>query len=261
MSYKEINKAAWNAKAPKHFESKFYDVDAFKSGKSSLNSIELDLLGVVRSKSIFHLQCHFGQDSLSLSRMGAEVVGLDISDESIKIARQLNSELGLNAEFICCDLFEARSHTDQQFDIVFTSYGTIGWLPDLKPWAEVIAKSLKAGGKLVFADFHPVVWMFDDDLESIQYSYFNVEEISGEESGSYADENENAKYKYVCWNHSIAEVLQALLAAGLKIESFDEYDYSPYNCFRNTFKAQEGKYAIEKYGRKLPMVYSLSAIK
>jgi ubiquinone/menaquinone biosynthesis C-methylase UbiE len=112
-----------------------------------------------------HLQCHFGQDTLSMSRMGAQTTGVDLSDKAIDAARKLNQEINQQATFICCNIYDLPQHLDQQFDIVFTSYGTIGWLPDLNQWAALIARYLKPGGKFVFAEFHPVVWMFDNDLK------------------------------------------------------------------------------------------------
>jgi 2-polyprenyl-3-methyl-5-hydroxy-6-metoxy-1,4-benzoquinol methylase len=113
-------------------------------------SIELELLGNVKGLSILHLQCHFGQDSLSLARMGAHVTGIDLSDKAIKTAQELNAELHLNAEFICSDIYDLPQHLNKQFDIVFTSYGTIGWLPDLNKWAQIIHHFLKPEGKFIF---------------------------------------------------------------------------------------------------------------
>src|SRR5689334_11832748 len=135
-NYLEINRQAWNARTEYHVHSAFYDMPGFLSGKTSLKEIETALLGEVSGISILHLQCHFGQDSISLSRMGAEVTGVDLSDLSIAKARELAETLGTQTKFICCDLYSLPEHLDQQFDMVFTTYGTIGWLPDLKRWAE-----------------------------------------------------------------------------------------------------------------------------
>ncbi|HKK38655.1 MAG TPA: class I SAM-dependent methyltransferase, partial [Cryomorphaceae bacterium] len=153
--YQQINRQSWNDRVDSHLKSEFYDVEGFLKGQASLKEIELPLLGDVNGKSILHLQCHFGQDTLSLQRMGANCVGVDLSDKAIEAAQNLNEELGLNARFVACDVYEAPKHIDEKFDVVFTSYGTIGWLPDLDRWAEVIAHFLKPGGKLVFVEFHP----------------------------------------------------------------------------------------------------------
>lgn len=256
-NYLELNKNTWNKKTALHVQSEFYDMPSFLAGKSSLNEIELAYLGDVKNKKILHLQCHFGQDSLSLARMGAEVIGVDLSDAAIEKARQLNKELGLNANFICCDLYSLPEHLNETFDIVFTSYGTIGWLPDLQKWAGLISKYLKPGGQFVFAEFHPVVWMFDNDFTKVEYTYFKSEPIVEEEVGTYADRVDQTDFKTITWNHGIGEVLTALIDNGIQIEAFKEYNYSPYNCFSHTKEIEPGKYIIEKIGAKIPMVYAL----
>ncbi|MCF8277656.1 MAG: class I SAM-dependent methyltransferase [Flavobacteriales bacterium] len=259
--YQTTNRDAWNKRVSAHLSSEFYELEAWKAGKSSLNDIELDLLGDVQGKSILHLQCHFGQDSLSLARMGANVVGVDLSDEAIAAAKKLNEELGLNAEFVVSDVLELIGKLDQQFDIVFTSYGTIGWLPDLNKWAETISHYLKPKGKLVFVEFHPVVWMFDSEFEKIEYRYFKDEAIVETSSGTYAEKDAAFEKTEISWNHGLAEVFHALEENGLILKSFDEFDYSPYNCFNGMKKLDERKFIIEKHGNKLPLVYSLTATK
>src|SRR5690606_19279998 len=129
-------------------------------GKNTLPEIDIELLGNIKGRSVLHLQCHFGQDSLSMARMGAKVTGIDLSDKAIEEAQKINAVLNLNAKFICCNVYDTLDHINNQFDIVYTSYGVIGWLPDLDKWATIISKSLKPGGKLIFVEFHPVVWMF-----------------------------------------------------------------------------------------------------
>src|SRR5687767_3921500 len=131
QNYIEINRALWNERTRHHVSSAFYDMEGFMAGNTSLKEIELPLLGDVKGKSVLHLQCHFGQDSLSLSRMGAKVTGIDLSEAAIEKAREINKDLGLDAEFIVSDVYETPSKLNKQFDIVFTTYGTIGWLPDM----------------------------------------------------------------------------------------------------------------------------------
>src|SRR3954453_14494479 len=137
--YFEANKEGWNKRAIVHKDSSFYDIDSFKAGKSSLNKIELEELGNVKGKNLLHLQCHFGMDTLSWAREGAIVTGIDLSDEAIKTAKELSNELNIPAQFICCNVYDSLQHINQQFDIVFTSYGVIGWLPDLDIWCSIIA--------------------------------------------------------------------------------------------------------------------------
>lgn len=260
-NYLEINRESWNKRVDAHLKSEFYDMKGFLNGKSSLNDIELNLLGDIKGKSILHLQCHFGQDTISLGRMGAEVIGVDLSDKAIESARQIAANTNSGTHFICCDIYDLPNHLDKQFDIVFTSYGTIGWLPDLEKWAKIISKFLKPNGQFVFVEFHPVVWMFDNNFAKIEYNYFNAEAIIETEQGTYADKNAEINIESVGWNHSLSEVVNSLIESGLTINSLDEYDYSPYNCFSRTIEFEPGKFRIEHLGNKIPMVFSILAAK
>ena len=261
QNYIDINRQAWNSKTDTHLKSEFYNVEGFLNGKSSLNEIEINLLGDLKGKSILHLQCHFGQDTISLSRLGAHATGVDLSDLAIDRARQLAKDALASAQFICSDIYDLPNHLDEKFDIVFASYGVIGWLPDLQKWAGVISNFLQPGGKLVFVEFHPFVWMFDNNFENIAYRYFNSGPIIETETGTYADKTADLSIKTVAWNHSLGEVINSLIANGLTINSFDEYDYSPYNCFNKTVEYEPNKYRIAHLGDKIPMVYALTADK
>ncbi len=182
-NYIDINKQSWNNKVDFHVKSDFYDLDGFLKGNTSLNNIELTLLGNIKRKSILHLQCHFGQDTISLARLGAAVTGIDLSDKAIEKAQELSLKTHTAASFICCNIYDLPQHLDKQFDIVFTSYGTIGWLPDLDKWAYIVSQFLKPNGRFVFVEFHPVVWMFDDDFSKIGYNYFNTGPIVKHKTG------------------------------------------------------------------------------
>ena len=236
-------------------------MEGFLQGKTSLNEIELNLLGDIQGKSILHLQCHFGQDTISLSRLGATATGVDLSDKAIESARKIAKDTHSDAEFICCDIYDLPNHLDEKFDIVFTSYGVIGWLPDLDKWAKIISSFLKPDGQFVFVEFHPVVWMFDDDFDKIAYRYFNSGAILESESGTYADKNADITQDYVMWNHGLSEVVNSLLKNGLEINVLDEFDYSPYNCFNKTIEFEPKKYRIAHLDDKIPMLYSISAKK
>ncbi len=259
--YIEINRALWDEKTQRHVSSAFYKMDSFLAGASSLNDIELGLLGDVKGKSILHLQCHFDQDSLSLARMGANVTAVDFSGEAIKKAEELNTQLGLNARFICSDVYELADKLEDQFDIVYTSYGVLGWLPDMKKWAGVVSRFLKPGGTFVLVEFHPVVWMFNNGFTDIQYAYFNKEAIVETLTGTYADRDAAIQKTEVGWNHDLSEVLQNLIDAGLRITTFQEFDYSPYNCFRNTVEVSPGRFQVNGLEGKIPMLYALAAVK
>ncbi len=260
-NYLEKNKNSWNARVNSHLKSEFYNHENFLNGETSLKSIELQLLGDIRGKTILHLQCHFGQDSISMSRLGADVVGVDLSDKAIDVAREIADETGQTTAFICCDIYSLPQHLSQKFDIVFTSYGTIGWLPDLDRWGEIVSQFLKPNGKFIFVEFHPVVWMFDDDFQKVSYNYFNDGAIVETESGTYADRSADISGEYVMWNHSMSAVISSLLNNGLALQLIQEFDYSPYNCFNHTIEFEPGKFRIQHMENKIPMVYALSASK
>lgn len=254
--YIDVNKNAWNIKTNTHLESDFYDNQSFLNGQTSLNNIELELLGNIEGKSILHLQCHFGQDSLSLARLGAKVTAVDFSEKAIEVAKAMNLKLNLDVNFICSNVYDLPQYLDRQFDYVFTSYGVIGWLEDLDSWAAIASRFLKKAGKFIFVEFHPVVWMFDNKAENIIYNYFKEEPIEENLQGTYADRSSNIEYKTITWNHSLGEIIGSLLKHEIQIKYFEEYDYSVYNCFENTIE-DRGKYRIKNLGNKIPMMFSL----
>jgi SAM-dependent methyltransferase len=274
--YFEANKELWNQRTAVHKDSSFYDVAGFKAGANSLTPIELNEVGDVKGKSLLHLQCHFGLDTMSWSRLGAKCTGVDLSDDAIKLAREINHELKLDASFICCNLYDLHPNNAESsktpplvppwrdgeaFDVVFTSYGTIGWLPDLDKWAQIVSYYLKPGGIFYIAEFHPVVWMFDDDFTHIKYYYENQELIVMENQPTYTDGGGNITGKEYSWNHSLSEVMNALINAGLEIKLFNEHMYSPYSNFANSVETEKGKWHIKGMEGKIPVVYSIKAIK
>ena len=260
-NYFDVNKATWNKKVAVHTKSAMYDMPSFIKGKSSLNEYELRALGEVSGMSMLHLQCHFGQDTLSWSRMGVKCTGVDISDEGIAYARQLNEQLGLDAKFVCCNVLDVAHHINDVFDIVFTSYGTIGWLPDLKPWAKMIAHMLKKGGEFYMVEFHPIAWMFDysADVPKMVHGYHQKEVIYEEYEGTYADTSSKIISKEYGWNHGLGEVVSALSQAGLNITYLNEYDESPYNVFPNLQKTTSGMYKMND--QLYPLIFEIKATK
>ncbi|WP_411767891.1 class I SAM-dependent methyltransferase [Winogradskyella sp. A3E31] len=259
--YFKVNKETWNKKVAIHAKSDMYNMDAFTSGQSSLMPYELKALNDVIEKSLLHLQCHFGQDTLSWSRMGAKCTGVDISDEAITLARQLNDDLKEDATFVCCNVLDTSKHVSETFDIVFTSYGTIGWLPDLKPWAKMIFERLKPGGIFYIVEFHPILWMFDytDNKAELKYHYNQSEVIYEEYEGTYADTSSKMISKEYGWNHGLADVINALIEAGLKIEYINEYDESPYDVFPDLIKSDTGMYVMKD--QLFPMIFEIKATK
>ena len=259
--YFNINRTTWNEKVKEHSKGEMYNLTDFKKGKSSLKKYEIDALGDVKDKSILHLQCHFGQDTLSLSRLGATCVGVDFSDEGIKLAKELNSELQLESEFVCCNVLDTSKFIKETFDIVFTSYGVIGWLPDLKPWGKIIAEQLKKGGFFYMVEFHPIVWMFDylKGKPELKHGYMQDAVIYEEYEGTYAKENSKMISKEYGWNHGLGEVISALTEAGLHIEYLKEYDESPYNVFPNLEKTQSDMHVTKD--KLYPLIFEIKATK
>lgn len=259
LNYIEINKKLWNKKTEIHYHSEFYDVEGFIRGKDSLNPVEIQLLGDIKEKTILHLQCHFGQDTLSLSRRGALVTGVDFSDKAIEKARQLNEQLNANARFIQSDIYQLPGILNEKFDMVYTSYGVVGWLPDMTKWAQIIHRFLKPHGEFIMVEFHPIVWMFSDDFKNIAYNYLDSGPIIEETEGTYADPDAPVKEKSVGWNHGLSKVIDSLLKAGLTLTDFKEYNYSPYNCFKNMTEVDDRKFKIKGLEDKIPLIYSIMA--
>lgn len=260
--YFDANKSNWNERVETHYNSDFYSVDKFLQNKNSLNSIELNELGKIKDKELLHLQCHFGQDTISLANLGAITTGVDFSENAINKAIQLAHKTNVHSNFICSNIYDLKENLNKKYDIVFTSYGTIGWLPDINKWAEIVSHFLKPRGNFLIVEFHPFLWMFDDNFEKFQYSYFHKEEpITEIPDKTYTDGNSDLNLIQYSWNHTLSDVANSLITNGLEITSLKEYNYSPYNCFPNMIEAEKGKYIFKDYGDKLPLVYSLSASK
>ncbi|WP_413700560.1 class I SAM-dependent methyltransferase [Psychromonas sp. KJ10-10] len=255
MDYLKVNKATWDKRTNVHVDSKFYDVESFKQGNSSLNPLELKLVGSVEGKSLLHLQCHFGLDTLSWARLGAQVTGVDLSSNAIQQANALKTSLGLEATFIESDVCQFTSNNQGQFDIVFTSYGVLCWLPDLSKWAQTIADSLKVGGRFHMVEFHS----FNDLLSG--YAYFPKAEPDIETEGTYTENCDGATSTTVTWSHSISEVVSALINVGLTIETFSESPYSPYKCFDGLQLVADCGYQMLHKGQQVPLLYCITARK
>ncbi len=261
-SYFTSNRLAWNQRLSLHLKSKLYDQENFVAGKNSLFPLDQQLLGSVKGKRILHLQCHFGQDTISLARLGAQVTGLDLSDQCIDYARQMAKNLRLsNVDFLCANVYDFPHSLNGSYDLVYTSYGTIVWLPDLNAWAETIRRALKPGGKLVFVEFHPFIWVYDSKIEHLTYDYFNSGVIHEIEQGSYAAPDAAERIESYTWNHPLSEVITALLQAGLMLNSFLEYDYAPCEFAPNLEEFTPGHFRFKNLTTSFPMVYSIMAEK
>lgn len=254
--YLDINRKAWNNRVDTHVNSQFYKLDEFLQGESSLPSLDLGLLGNIKGKRVLHLQCHFGMDTISLARLGASVTGVDFSDKAIEKANELRDLLQVRANFICCDIYQLPDFINDKFDIIYTSYGVISWLDNLNQWGKVISSLLKPAGKFVLVEFHPMLWMFNDEFEHIKYSYSQKEPYVMEES-TYTENGNGIINKTVSWNYGLSEPINGLIKNNIYIKEIKEYFYSPVNLFNTMIEVGKDKFQIKGIENKIPIIYSI----
>lgn len=253
----EKNLLSWQNRTPIHLRSKFYDNDQFMKDKNSLKEIEIQLLGDVNNQSLLHLQCHFGQDTLSWAHRGAKVTGVDFSPSAIAAAKQLAEQAQLKAKFIKSNVLELA--LKKEYDIIFSSYGVLGWLPDLQLWGKVVANHLKKGGTFLLVEFHPLINLLDIDS---QYGYFFDKNTKiQKQQGSYTDGGKDMHSEYYWWSHSLTEIFVSLESNGLKLQSFEEFDYSPY-MLDGMIERKPNQFVLEnRANQSLPYVFALKATK
>lgn len=268
--YVRSNQDLWNAWTPYHVRSAFYDVEAFKAGRprgrSGPDTLEIALVGDVERKSLLHLQCHFGMDSIAWARRGAIVTGVDFAEEAVKAARALAAETGTRVTFVQSDLYDLPATLDGPFDIVFTSHGVLGWLPDLDAWARVIAHFLTPGGCFHIIEAHPFALIFDDRRPEgelrLLYPYFHgPEPLREEREGSYAAPDAPVHSVEHVWLHTLADVVGALVRARLRIESFAEYPYLAWPMFPWMERREDGWWQLPGAAGRIPLMFSLTATK
>ena len=261
-----VNRQNWNERVPVHAASDFYGVDRFKAGAISLNDVEREEVGPVAGKSLLHLQCHFGMDTMSWSRLGARATGVDFSNAAIELARGLNAELGLDTRFICSNVYDLPEALDEQFDVVYTASGVLVWLPDLTAWAEVAARFLKPGGTFYLFEGHPLCHIFADDGEledtelRVRNPYFPDPDgtFYGGDGYSYAGDQPIPSPSYE-WRHSMAEILNALLDAGLRLQFLHEFPFSNYRALPGMARCRDGWWRLPERNASIPQMFSLKA--
>lgn len=241
-THHEINRLSWNEGTKAHNSHKGDQAAFFRNGGNTLFAEETKLLGNINGKTLVHLQCNSGQDTLSIANhLGARVTGVDISDEAIDFAKKLSQDSGIPAEFIRADVYDWLEQNETQFDVVFSSYGAMTWLSDLSTWANGVAKTLKSGGRFVLVEFHPTYVMFEDDWK-LKYGYMGGNPITFESgigdyitmtgSAAETDEIEEGIVDFVNphpgveYQWGVAEVVMALVSAGLTLTDLQEYPYS-----------------------------------
>ncbi len=264
QAFYDANRAMWDEYAHINYKSEMYGMKEFRTTKNKLNPLELGEVGAVAGKSLLHLQCHFGMDTLSWAHLGAQVTGVDFSPEAIGIARKLSADLKLSGRFICCPLFDLPQHLDEQFDIVYTSYGVLTWLDDIRKWGQLVARYLKPGGMFYIAEFHPFAMMFDDagDEFRLRYSYFDSTPQEFKVEGSYADKTAQTcqKVDYE-WMHTMGDIVSAIAGAGLRIEFMHEFTQTVYEQFPFVRKVDKHYWAAPEGSPDVPLMFSIKAWK
>jgi SAM-dependent methyltransferase len=277
--YLRSNQGMWDVWTRHHVTSPFYAVEEFKRTgarrqRRGLDALETRLVGDVTGRSLLHLQCHFGLDTLSWAKRGAAVTGVDFSEEAIGTARALAAEVGIPATFVLSDVYDLPERLHAEFDIVFASHGVLCWLPDLDRWGRVVAHFLRPGGRLCLIDGHPFPLVFDDarsdrDLR-VAFPYFNPPSDAGptageplrfERRGSYAVPDGDFDSVMFEWVHPLSEVVGALLRAGLHLESFEEYPYAGWAMFPWMEARPDGMWQFPRRTVSLPLMFSLVAAK
>jgi SAM-dependent methyltransferase len=266
--YIESNRKRWDELADLHFKSKFYDVENFRKGGISIYDLEINEVGKVKGKHLLHLQCHFGKDTLSWGRLGAKVTGVDFSEQAIQLAKQLSEEIGMEATFIHSDILELEKTAlePESFDVVYTSHGSIYWLPDLEKWAQLIYTYLKPGGMFYIADSHPTGSIFDDESEedlTPRFSYFYTKEpLEFDYNGSYAGEDIKIKnIKEYGWMHNLGYIVNNLIEAGLRIEFIHEYPFASWKQFPFLVEREDGWWDLPDIYPRIPLTFTIKAVK
>ncbi|KPC66100.1 class I SAM-dependent methyltransferase [Streptomyces chattanoogensis] len=264
--WRETNRARWDERVALHTASEYYDQDGFRRVRDVIRDFETAEVGDVTGRTLLHLQCHFGQDTLSwVHRGAAHVVGLDFSEPAIETARELAAELGYGpdrASFVAADVYDAAEAVpDASYDIVYTGIGALNWLPDVVRWAETAASLVAPGGFLYLAEFHPLCDALDEETGSrITYDYFSRDAWVEETPGSYTDFSApTANNRSVEWQHPLGDVITALAGAGLRIDFLHEHDMTMFERFRALRRNDDGFYRFPGNRPRIPLMYSVKA--
>ncbi len=285
--YLDTNRANWDARADVHVGPGGYSLDALRDPGwiSDVVSFDRARLGDVDGLEGLHLQCHLGTDTLSLARLGARMTGLDLSPRSVEHARRIASSAGLNIDYVVSDVYGAVEALEgRQFDLVYTGIGALCWLPDIARWAQTVAALLRPGGRLFVRDGHPVLLslcpvvvgerQLDADQQpwltgpgsltaALELPYWEQKEpLVWCDEVSYAGSGTVASPESMEWNHSLSEIVTAVLEAGLMLELLTEHDSVPWDALPGLMAlGDDGEYRLAVRPERLPASFTLAARK
>jgi SAM-dependent methyltransferase len=268
--YLKVNLANWNSRVPHHVQG--YGLDAYRSDPEHLSKIvrfDLPRLGSIEGLDVVHLQCHIGTDTLSLARLDPRsVTGLDFSPLALEAAARLAADCGATIEYVESELYGAVDALGAgRFDLVYTGIGALCWLPDIRRWAQIVSDLLRPGGRLFMREGHPMLWALSDprpdELLVVEYPYFETAGVHFSETQSYVDHDEPlASPDIVSFNHGLAQVITALMEAGMQLTAIEEHDSVPWNPLADAMEdTGEGEYRLCHDATRLAATYTLQATK
>jgi SAM-dependent methyltransferase len=264
----EVNRRQWDERAPLHVASEFYDVDSFRSGKSTLRTVEIEEVGDVAGRDLLHLQCHFGLDTLSWARRSAHVTGLDFSAPAIEAARTLAEDESIDAEFVCANVYDAIGALQgRTYDVVYTGIGALCWLPDIDRWAATAAALVRPGGFLYLFEHHPFTGVlgngdrFTDLCFKYPYDTAVNRPMRWEGPGSYAVPDMATAHNVIYeWNHGLGAIVSSLIAHGLVLEFLHEHPFMLWKRWPFLIECEAGIWRLPAaYEATLPLMFSLRA--
>jgi SAM-dependent methyltransferase len=260
----EANRDWWDERVSLHVASDFYDVEGFRRGRSTLEPFEADEMPQVSGRSLLHLQCHFGMDTLSWARLGARVTGLDFSSAAIAAARDLADSVGIEATFVHGSVDQSPTLLGEPFDIVYTGKGALNWLPELDAWARTVSTLLRPGGLLYLVEFHPFSDVFSYKEFAVEYPYFRhgQPDVDRDRTGSYADLAAKTVHNHtVQWPHTMGEIVSAASRHHLRVEFLHEFPYTLYPRWPWLEVDAEGAYRLPSDLPTLPLLFSMRAVR
>lgn len=264
-NHTETNRRNWDERVGIHVgdRSGIYNVEAFLRGESGLMPIESGEIGDVTGLRIAHLQCHFGIDTLSLARMGAQITGLDFSPSAIAAARELAQQTGLNADFVEANVYDATKHLPaQSFDLVYVSWGAINWLQDIRSWASTVSALLKTGGRLFMAEVHPALLQLEEIDGQLVVTYPLDTTLHFQEETTYAGDGQPLHNRDTFeWVHSTSSLITALLENGMKLSSYREHDSLPWPAVPSMVLGEDRMFRMPEGKAAPPLSFTLTAEK